>query len=137
MRRQRKSEAVQLAEMADRAQLRSQLIDLLGKPAVLRMGVLAGTLIGTRLLRDSWGKDNMGARDICAGLAALGTVLLAADAGITDWKALGAVSVAAGTAVGSGKGGVIALGRGAWGSGALIEVDPFQVSSIWSGLTGD
>lgn len=129
------SQAVKLAKIKDQAVMRQQVLDFLQRPPVLRFGMLAVTLLGTRALRDTWGKDNMGARDLCAGLGALGCVLLAADAGITDKYALAGIAGVGGVAVGQPAGGLLAVGRGAWDSGALIQIDPFQFSSILSGLT--
>lgn len=134
MPRAKKSDAVRVAEIEARSKSEERWFSLLQNPNVVRVGLLAALLASARAVRDTAGKENVGVRDICAATSAVGTLAIAADAGITDKWALGIIAGIAGVAVGQGSGGVFALGRGAWDSNALIQADPFQFSSIWSGL---
>lgn len=127
------SEAVKLARLKIKAQDRERAWDVISSPTVLRVLTLVTLLGTTRLVRDTLGKDNMGWRDIAAGSAAIGSVLLAADAGVKDRWALGAIAGATGMAVGEGKAGVVAIGKGAWESDALVRIDPTEFSSIFGG----
>lgn len=125
------SEAVKVARIKAKAQDHQRAWDLVTTPGVLRILTLV-TLLGTaRLVRDTWGKDNMGVRDTAAAAAGIGSVLLAADAGVRDKWALGAIAGATGLAVGSGQAGLVNIGKGAWESDALVRVDPTRFSSIF------
>lgn len=111
-----------------------KLWQILTAPSTLRLLQLATLLYGTRAVRDI-ADDNMGVRDVSAALAALGSVAILADAGVHDKYALAAIALTGGAAVGEGKSGIVAIGKGAWESDALVRIDPTKFSGILSAIT--
>lgn len=85
-----KSDAVKLARIERERERERRLYELLTNPVVLRALLCVGAVAAARLARDNM--PNKAWQDI-AGLAGmLVPVLVAADAGVTDWKALGAIA---------------------------------------------
>jgi len=118
------SEAIKLEREKRKSKREERLMQFLAlNPGFVRLLELALLLYGTRMMRDHAG-DNMGMRDISVALASIGAPMIAADAGIRDKYALGAIAGFAGLAVGEGRDGLVAFGSGAANSDALIRIDP-------------